>query len=49
MSELEADWFGPETATFGDRVAGAREARGMSQSQLARRLGVKKETLVGWE
>ncbi|MGV6806008.1 MAG: helix-turn-helix domain-containing protein [Ruegeria sp.] len=45
----ETDWFGPEAATFGDRVAGAREAAGMTQTQLARRLGVKKATVVGWE
>ncbi|MDA7964244.1 helix-turn-helix transcriptional regulator [Ruegeria sp.] len=45
----ETDWFGPEAATFGDRVAGAREAAGMTQSQLARRLGVKKATIVAWE
>ncbi|GGH22453.1 Helix-turn-helix [Cribrihabitans marinus] len=43
------DWFGPDTATFGDRVAGAREAAGMTQAQLARRLGVKKTTVAGWE
>ena len=43
------DWFGPDAATFGDRVAGAREAAGMTQSQLARRLGVKKATIVSWE
>ncbi|MBO9449975.1 helix-turn-helix transcriptional regulator [Tropicibacter sp. R16_0] len=43
------DWFGPESATFGDRVAGAREAAGMTQAQLARRLGVKKATVSGWE
>lgn len=43
------DWYGPDTATFGDRLAGAREAAGMNQSQLARRLGVKKVTLSGWE
>lgn len=43
------DWFGPEAATFGDRVAGAREAAGMTQAQLARRLGIKKNTLSGWE
>jgi len=43
------DWFGPDTATFGDRVAGAREAQGMTQAQLARFLGVRKSTLVGWE
>lgn len=45
----EDGWFDPETSTFGDRVAGAREAAGMSQSELARRLGVKLATLRGWE
>lgn len=45
----ESDWFGPEAATFGDRVAGAREAADMTQVQLARRLGVKKATVSGWE
>lgn len=49
MNDQETDWFGPEAATFGDRVAGARETAGMSQGELARRLGVKKSTLVGWE
>lgn len=49
MIDENADWFGPDTATFGDRVAGAREAAGMTQAQLARRLGVKKTTLSGWE
>lgn len=49
MNNEDADWFGPDAATFGDRVAGAREATGMTQSQLARRLGVKKVTLNGWE
>jgi len=49
MDEHEADWFGPDTATFGDRVAGAREQAGMSRSQLARRLGVKTGTLTAWE
>ncbi|MCI5098087.1 MAG: helix-turn-helix domain-containing protein [Rhodobacteraceae bacterium] len=49
MSTEEEDWFGPEAATFGDRVAGAREAAGMTQVQLARRLGVKKATVASWE
>ncbi len=44
-----SDWYGAETATFGDRVAGAREALSMDQSQLARRLGVKVKTVRGWE
>lgn len=49
MNDDNSDWYGPDAATFGDRVAGAREAAGMTQAQLARRLGVKKATLVGWE
>ncbi|MFD0980898.1 helix-turn-helix domain-containing protein [Tropicimonas aquimaris] len=44
-----SDWFSAETATFGDRVAGAREALGMSQPDLAKRLGVKVKTVRGWE
>ena len=43
--EMTKDWFDPETSTFGDRVAGAREAAGMTQKQLAKRLGVKLVTL----
>lgn len=43
------DWFDPEVTTFGDRVAGARERAGMSQADLARRLGVKLKTLKAWE
>jgi len=49
MSEAEDDWFGPEAATFGDRVAGAREAAGMTQAQLAQRLGIGRATLRSWE
>lgn len=49
MSDEQIDWYGPDTATFGDRVAGARDAAGMTQAQLARRLGVKKVTLTSWE
>ncbi|WP_170465163.1 helix-turn-helix domain-containing protein [Ruegeria arenilitoris] len=43
------DWYGPDAATFGDRLAGAREAAGMTQAQMARRLGVKKTTIAAWE
>lgn len=43
------DWYGPESATFGDRLAAAREAAGMTQEVLAKRLGVKHKTLQGWE
>ena len=43
------DWYDPDATTFGDRVAGARESAGMTQAELARRLGVKKKTLESWE
>jgi len=52
MSDVNADrtdWYSNEIATFGDRVAGAREALGLSQSDLAKRLGVKLKTVRGWE
>jgi transcriptional regulator with XRE-family HTH domain len=45
----EHDWYGPEVATFGDRLAAAREAADMSQAELARRLGVRLKTLRAWE
>lgn len=45
----ETDWYSPDVATFGDRVAAAREAAGMNQTVLARRLGVRVATLRGWE
>lgn len=43
------DWYGADAATFGDRVAAAREAAGMTQKQLAKRLGVRVATLRAWE
>ncbi len=50
MNEFTPDaWFDPDATTFGDRVAGAREHAGMNQSELARRLGVKLQTLKNWE
>ncbi|MCL4066865.1 helix-turn-helix domain-containing protein [Pseudomonas sp. GX19020] len=43
------DWFSADVATFGDRLAGAREAAGLSQEDLAQRLGVRLTTLQAWE
>ena len=48
-SDTDSGWFSEEAATFGDRLAGAREASGMTQADLARRLGVKLKTVAGWE
>lgn len=44
-----SDWYGAQIATFGDRLADAREAAGLSQRALATRLGVRLETLQRWE
>ncbi len=49
LPERDQGWFSQETATLGDRLAGAREGLGMSQADLARRLGVKLKTLQNWE
>jgi transcriptional regulator with XRE-family HTH domain len=43
------NWYGPDVATLGDRLAAAREAAGMSPETLAKRLGVKLITLEKWE
>lgn len=42
-------WFSDERATFGDRLAAARDGAGLSQKDLARRLGVKLKTVMAWE
>ncbi len=49
LSLPSVDWFDAETTTFGDRVTGAREAVGMGQPELAKRLGVKVKTVRAWE
>ncbi len=52
MTDQDPDntgWFSEETATFGDRLAGAREAEGLRQEDLAKRLGVKMKTVIAWE
>ncbi|HEY9040016.1 MAG TPA: helix-turn-helix transcriptional regulator [Roseovarius sp.] len=48
-ADTPAEWFDPDATTFGDRLAGARELAGMTQAELAKRLGVKKKTMEDWE
>lgn len=45
----DADWFDPDTTTFGDRLTGAREAAGLDVETLASRLGVRPKTIRAWE
>ena len=50
MSEdSDEGWFDAASATLGDRITGAREASGMSQKELAKRIGIKLVTLQDWE
>ncbi|MBR9841969.1 MAG: helix-turn-helix transcriptional regulator [Rhodobacteraceae bacterium] len=49
MDQSEGNWFSEDVATFGDRLAAARGAAGMTQGQFARRLGVKLSTVKSWE
>ena len=49
VNNEDFDWVGPDAATFGDRVVGARENSNMTQGQLSRRLGIKLATLQAWE
>ncbi len=48
-SQSEQNWYDPQVSTFGDRLAGAREEAGMTQAELARRLGVRLKTVQAWE
>jgi len=45
----DTDWYGPDVATFGDRLSAAREQAGMTQEALAKRLGVRVTTVRKWE
>ena len=46
---VDTNWYSNEAATFGDRIAAAREARHMTQKSLAKRLGVGLKTIESWE
>lgn len=49
MTDSDDKWFGPDAATFGDRLAAAREEAGLAQDDLARQLGIRLDTLRKWE
>lgn len=41
--------YGEDEATLGDRLTAAREGAGLTVEELADRLGVRVETMEGWE
>jgi transcriptional regulator with XRE-family HTH domain len=47
--EFVMEDYSEAAATFGDRLTLAREAQGMGQEELARRLGIRLQTLRNWE
>lgn len=47
--EYESNYYGEDSATFGDRVAAGRIGVGLDQAGLSQKLGIKKKTLIGWE
>ena len=49
QEELDMDDYTEDAATFGDRLALAREAQNLTVEQLARRLGLRSGTLENWE
>lgn len=49
VDESSPDYFAEEAATFGDRLAAARDAAGFTQRDLASRLGIMVKTLRAWE
>jgi|TARA_B110000908_G_scaffold121420_1_gene142322 transcriptional regulator with XRE-family HTH domain len=49
LQDEASDWYSQESATFGDRVAASREQSGLTQKELARRLGVRTSTIRNWE
>lgn len=46
---MTQDWYSDDKATMGDRLLAARERAGLSEAELARRLGVRAKTLTAWE
>ena len=49
QEDLNMDDYSDGAATFGDRLAVAREAQNLTQEQLARRLGLRTPTIENWE
>ncbi|MEM9709749.1 MAG: helix-turn-helix transcriptional regulator [Pseudomonadota bacterium] len=49
LSQANAEWFGEDAATMGDRLTAAREAAGLTQADLGARLGADDGAVAAWE
>jgi transcriptional regulator with XRE-family HTH domain len=49
MTAAADNWYDGTVSTFGDRLTAAREAAGLDQAELAKRVGVKLSSLRKWE
>ncbi|MFQ5566283.1 MAG: helix-turn-helix domain-containing protein [Paracoccaceae bacterium] len=49
QEEIGMEDYSEGAATFGDRLALARESQNLTQEQLARRLGLRVQTIRNWE
>jgi len=49
MDDVSMEDYSEDAATFGDRLALARDRQGLTQQQLARRLGLRVQTIRNWE
>jgi HTH-type transcriptional regulator, cell division transcriptional repressor len=49
QADTPGAWYDETTSTLGDRLTAAREAQGLSEADLATRLGIRKRTVTQWE
>ncbi len=49
MTDGDPNWYSDENATFGDRLAAARESQGLSAKSLSNKMGVGLKTIEKWE
>ncbi len=45
----ECDYYGEAVSTLGERISVAREHAGMTETELATRLAVQRQTIDAWE
>ncbi len=45
----ECDYYGDDVSTLGERISVARDRSGLSESELAARLAVQRQTIDAWE